>query len=108
MYMKDDNGQGNWYLHNTYPVYYFFSYPMNAYRTGNTVYDSKRYEPAPFISCGSRITMFFNQEQNKFSCQTTYRSSSDFSTSFFFTEDFWMSLPTIFSTLMIKMKDCCI
>lgn len=66
MYMKDDNGQGNWYLHNTYPVYYFFSYPMNAYRTGNTVYDSKRYEPAPFISCGSRITMFFNQEQNKY------------------------------------------
>ena len=50
--------------------------------------DSERYEPAPFISCGSRITMFFNQEQNKFSCQTTYRSSSDFSTSFFFTEDF--------------------
>ena len=38
MYMKDDNGKGNWYLHNTYPVYYFFSYPMNAYRTGNTVY----------------------------------------------------------------------
>ena len=88
VYVKDDNGQGNWYLHNTYPVYYFFSYPMNAYRTGNTVYDSERYEPAPFISCGNRITLFFDQEQNKFSCQTTYRSSNDFSTSFFFTEDF--------------------
>lgn len=88
VYMKDDNGEGNWYLHNTYPVYYFFSFPMNAYRTGSTVYDSERFEPAPFLSCGPRITLFFDQEQNKFSCQTTYHSSSDFSSSFFFTESF--------------------
>lgn len=88
MYMKEDDGKGNWYMHNTYPVYYFFSFPMNAYRTGSTVYDSERFEPAPFLSCGPRITLFFNQEENKFSCQTTYRSSNDFTTSFFFTENF--------------------
>lgn len=87
VYMRDDNGKGNWYFYNTYPVYYFLSYPMNAYRTGSTVYDSERFEPAPYLLCGQRTTMFFDQEENKFSCQTTYRNASDFTTSVFFTEN---------------------
>ncbi len=87
VYVRDDNGKGNWYFYNTYPVYYFLSYPMNAYRTGSTVYDSDRFEPAPYLLCGQRTTMFFDQEKNKFSCQTTYRGSNDFTTSLFFTEN---------------------
>lgn len=87
IYLTEDDGKGNWYMYNTYPVYYFLSFPMNAYRTGNTVYDSERFDTSPFLLCGPRITLFFDEENNKFSCQTTYRSSNDYSTSFFYTEN---------------------
>lgn len=108
VYVKDDNGQGNWYLHNTYPVYYFFSYPMNAYRTGNTVYDSERYEPAPFISCGNRITLF--SIRNKINSVARLHTVLPMISAHrsFLPKIFWMSLPTIFLTLMIRMRGCCI
>ncbi|NDV64620.1 PKD-like family lipoprotein [Bacteroides sp. 224] len=86
IYVKNDKGEGNWYLHKIFPVYYFFSFPMNAYRTGSTVYDSERYEPAPFLACSPRLNMFYDQKEKRFNCQTTYRSSADFSTGFFFTD----------------------
>ena len=88
IFLKEDNGKGNWYLHNISPVYYFFSHPMNAYRTGNSVYDSKRYEPAPFISCGKKMTMFFNQEKNRFCFQSMQFNAATMGTSFFFTKNF--------------------
>lgn len=85
IYLKDENGKGCWYLHNNYPVWYFFSYPMNGYRSDK---GENLYEPAPYLSCGSRGTMFFNEDKNRFCYQRLPRTASDMGTSFFYTEDF--------------------
>lgn len=85
IYTKDDAGKGNWYMCNAFPVWYFFSYPMNAVRiSGN---NSTRYEPAPFLACSNQSTVFFNTEENRFYLQFL-PGSSDYGTSFFYSNSF--------------------
>lgn len=84
IYMKNDAGQGNWYIYNVFPALYFFSYPMNGVRVSGN--ESKRYEPAPFLGCSSTSTTFFNTEENRFYVQFFDAIGNDRSSKFFYTQ----------------------
>ena len=84
IYVKDGNGNGDWYMSNNFPVVYFFSYAMNAYRDDK---GKTPYTPAPYLSCGGRGTMFFNEDTNTFAYQLL-PSSNEMGTTFFYTQSF--------------------
>lgn len=87
IYMKGDDENGYWYLYTTWPVYYFLSYPMNAYRQ-NILSNYQLYKAAPFLANGQRTTLFFNEDKKDFTIQVLASSPNDMGTSFFFSKDF--------------------
>jgi len=84
IYIKEDNGQGNWYICSAYPAWYFYSQPMNDVRpSGNA-----RYEPAPFVSAGANGAMYFNADKKSFMYQVFPSAGGLGTSSLFYTEPF--------------------
>lgn len=87
IYMKGDDGNKYWYLYTTWPVLYFLSYPMNAYR-GKLLSDYQLYQASPFVATCARTTLFFNEEKNDFTIQILPSGPNQMGTDFFFSKDF--------------------
>lgn len=64
-YHRDEDGKGNWYTCIRYPMWIFYSCPMNDLRPDG----GNRYEPAPFAFIGRRGAMYFDADRNVFRYQ---------------------------------------
>lgn len=71
-YLKEENGECNWYVYNSYPMIQLASERMNMYRNG-----SGRYEPAPYLASTTYGTIFYDTEKNAFCLQTLPAGPSD-------------------------------
>lgn len=89
IYLTDDDGEGYWYLNTTYPVYYFFSYPMNAYNANVSIKDNYvHYDAEPYMAVGGGSALFYNKEKKDFTYQKIADQPNTMGTDFFFSKDF--------------------
>ncbi|GAB6009862.1 PKD-like family lipoprotein [Dysgonomonas reticulitermitis] len=65
-YLNEGNGQGNWYICTVWPMWVFYSNPMNNLRpSGNA-----RFEPAPFTYLGTSGALYYDTGQKAFMYQS--------------------------------------
>lgn len=83
VYIKDENGQGNWYLYSTSPLMLLYSNPMNKIRETNPLVGFK---PAPFAALGSKGAMYYDTELKEFRYQEFTSSLAEGSKKMYYCE----------------------
>jgi hypothetical protein len=64
LYHVNENGEGNWFFTQTYPMWRFFAVRLNMNGGGS---DAPRYEPAPYISSQSTLaSLLYDKDNHRF------------------------------------------